>query len=329
MPRQPRLDYPGALQHVIGRGIDGLYIFKETKDKREFLKRIKDRLAENSLQIYAWCLMDNHFHCLIQTGKTSLAEFMRSIMTSYAIYYNKNHKRRGYLFQNRYKSIVCEADAYLLKLISYVHLNPVKAGMVSFSELKQYAWTGHKELMTTQEEKMIDRDEVLGLFGRTEKQALEGYTDYLKKELNSNEDFMGGGLIRSLGGLEEGMKTRGDERQMYDERILGSGDFVDEVLNQMETEEVSQGPFKDRDVLLTHLARHYEVDREAIVNSRTKAVHEARQVFIYLGSIFLGESLTALGKLLGISQSAASQARQRGQQAVNKKGLVKKLVNMK
>ena len=329
MPRQARLDYPGALHHVIGRGIDGLYIFNELKDKREFLHRIKKRLDESSLQIYGWCLMGNHFHLLIQTGKTSLAEFMRSIMTGYAIYYNKTHNRKGYLFQNRYKSILCETDGYLLKLISYVHINPIKARIVSLGKLKQYAWTGHKELMSQQQEEgLIDREEVLGFFGLTEKQAIETYMDYLKDELKSDEDMKGSGSLRSLGSKEES-KVQGDEKPMYDQRILGSRDFVEMVLNRLETEELPIVPFKDTIDLLTRLACYYQLDKEEILNSRTKEVREARHVFVYLGNIYLSESLTALGELLRINQSAASQARQKGQQVASKKGLVKKLTKIK
>jgi hypothetical protein len=165
--------------------------------------------------------MGNHFHILIQTGKTPLAEFMHSIMTGYAIYYNKTHNRKGHLFQNRYKSILCEADVYLLKLISYVHLSPIKARMVSLGKLKQYAWTGHKELMNRQEEGLINREEVLGFFGLTEKQAIETYMDYLKDELKSNEDMNGGGSVRSLWSNDEGSKVQEQEKQMYDKRILG------------------------------------------------------------------------------------------------------------
>ncbi len=317
------------MHHVIGRGIDGLYIFNELKDKREFLHRIKKRLDESSLQIYGWCLMGNHFHLLIQTGKTSLAEFMRSIMTGYAIYYNKTHNRKGYLFQNRYKSILCETDGYLLKLISYVHINPIKARIVSLGKLKQYAWTGHKELMSQQQEEgLIDREEVLGFFGLTEKQAIETYMDYLKDELKSDEDMKGSGSLRSLGSKEES-KVQGDEKQMYDKRILGSRDFVEMVLNRLETEELPIVPFKDTIDLLTRLACYYQLDKEEILNSRTKEVREARHVFVYLGNIYLSESLTALGELLRINQSAASQARQKGQQVASKKGLVKKLTKIK
>ena len=118
---QVRIDYPGAFHHVIGRGIKRRAIFKEEADKKSFLKRIKNQLAKSSMQCYAWCIMENYFYSLLQTGKTRLAEFIRRILTGYAVSYNKVHKRSGYLFQSKYKSIVirvfrkfCDKSGYLV-----------------------------------------------------------------------------------------------------------------------------------------------------------------------------------------------------------------------
>lgn len=113
MPRQARIDCPGALHHVIVRGIEGKDIFKEYYNKQELYTRLKKMWDKSGLRIYAWSIMSNHFHLLIQTGKTSLSEYMRALLTGYAINYNKRHKRKAYLFQNRYKSILCDRDEYL------------------------------------------------------------------------------------------------------------------------------------------------------------------------------------------------------------------------
>ena len=212
MPRQARIDYPGALHHVIVRGIEGKYILKEEYDKKELYTRLKDVLEKSNLQIYAWSMMSNHFHLAVQTGKTSLSVFMRRLLTGYAVNYNKRHKRRGYLFQNRYKSIVCDRDEYLLPLIRYIHLNPVKADMITYGRLKNYKWTGHMELMDGGEKGLIKRNEVLEFFGRTEGKAKSAYEEFIKEGLNSKEDFMGGGLIRSMGGIKAVLMC--NEKQM-------------------------------------------------------------------------------------------------------------------
>ncbi|MCK4603791.1 MAG: transposase [Deltaproteobacteria bacterium] len=148
MPRQPRLDAPGLLQHVMARRIERRKIFWDDKDRSSFLERLALILDETQTQCYAWALIPNHFHLLLRTGQTPLSKVMRRLMTGYAVTFNKRHKRSGHLFQNRYKSIVCEEDPYLLELIRYIHLNPLRAGLVKdLKELDRYPWTGHSAIL--------------------------------------------------------------------------------------------------------------------------------------------------------------------------------------
>ncbi len=130
MPRRARLDAPGTLHHVIGRGISGTKAFGTKRDKEDFLGRLAERCVEGSLAVYAWTLMDTHFHILVQTGDIPLSSSMRKLLTGYVVNFNRRHKRYGHLFQNRFKSIVCEQDPYLLELCRYIHLNPLRAGIV-------------------------------------------------------------------------------------------------------------------------------------------------------------------------------------------------------
>ena len=148
MPRQPRLDAPGLLQHVMARGIERRKLFRDDKDRGSFLERLAIILEETQTQCYAWALIPNHFHLLLRTGATPLSKVMRRLMTGYAVTFNKRHKRSGHLFQNRYKSVVCEEDAYLLELIRYIHLNPLRAKLVQdLKELDKYPWTGHSAIL--------------------------------------------------------------------------------------------------------------------------------------------------------------------------------------
>ena len=133
MPRQPRLDTSGALHHVMGRGIDGIELFARKSDRDDFQRRLENLSEVKALSVYAWALMDNHFHLLLRTGKRSLSKSMRKILTGYAVNVNRRHKRYGHLFQNRYKSILCEDDPYLLELTRYIHLNPLRGGLLAGS----------------------------------------------------------------------------------------------------------------------------------------------------------------------------------------------------
>lgn len=148
MPRQPRLDAPGLLQHVMARGIERRKLFRDDKDRKAFLDRLADIVEETQTQCYAWALIPNHFHLLLRTGPTPLSKVMRRLMTGYAMNFNKRHKRTGHLFQNRYKSVVCEEDPYLLELIRYIHLNPLRAKLVQdLEELDKYPWAGHSVIL--------------------------------------------------------------------------------------------------------------------------------------------------------------------------------------
>ena len=144
MPRQARLDAPGVLHHIMIRGIEGRKIFRNDKDRNGFLDRLEKILTMTETACYAWTFMPNHTHFLFRTGLASLSKVMRKLLTGYAVSFNHRYKRHGQLFRNRYKSIVCQEDAYLRELVRYIHLNPIRGGIVSgLKELNTYSllWT--------------------------------------------------------------------------------------------------------------------------------------------------------------------------------------------
>ena len=238
MPRQPRLDTPGALHHVIGRGIDGIEIFGDKKDRMDFLDRLKDLCESEAIIIYAWALMSNHYHLLLRTGKISLSNSMRKLLTGYVVNFNRRHKRYGHLFQNRYKSILCEDDPYLLELTRYIHLNPLRAGVVrDMNELNNYEWCGHSVIMGNIKGEWQDRDSILAYFGKRRKRATERYEEYISVGIKegSRPELVGGGLIRSLGGWSQVLSLRRAGSKIFsDERILGSSEFVKEAIRDVE-----------------------------------------------------------------------------------------------
>ncbi len=130
MPRSARLDAPGVLHHVMGRGIEKRKIFLHDQDRGDFINRLKELVKEGSMDIYAWALLPSHFHILCKTKERPLASSMRKLLTGYAVNFNRRHRRHGHLFQNRYKSILCQEEAYLAELVRYIHLNLLRAGIV-------------------------------------------------------------------------------------------------------------------------------------------------------------------------------------------------------
>jgi len=131
MPRTARIDISGILYHVIARGIERRDIFIDDDDRYSFVERLSALLEETGTTCFAWALLQNHFHLLLRTSQVKLATFMRRLLTGYAVVFNLRHERCGHLFQNRYKSLACQEDEYLLELVRYIHLNPLRAHIVS------------------------------------------------------------------------------------------------------------------------------------------------------------------------------------------------------
>lgn len=238
MPRQARLDAPGTLHHVIIRGIEKRRIVDNQEDRQDFVSRMGQIGSDTGTIIYAWSLMTNHAHILLRSGPFGLSKYMRRLLTGYAITYNLRHSRYGHLFQNRYKSIVCEEDTYFRELIRYIHLNPLRAQLVNtLLELDRYPWCGHSVIMGRFKNEWQDRDYVLSWFGKKQGEAKKAYRQYIQKGIaeGSRPELVGGGLIRSHGGWSQVISTRrhGD-RDLSDERILGSGDFVKHVLSEVD-----------------------------------------------------------------------------------------------
>ena len=165
MPRQSRIDAPGALHHIIARGIERSEIFKDDADRENFVERFGKIMEDTETRCYAWALIPNHFHLLLKTGSAPIATVMRRLLTGYAISHNKRHQRHGHLFQNRYKSILCEEDAYLKELVRYIHLNPLRTGIVKdLSALDKYPYTGHSTIMGRKPNTWQDVENILKLF---------------------------------------------------------------------------------------------------------------------------------------------------------------------
>ena len=137
----------------------------QIKTGKIFVNRLADLSMDGDLIVYAWSLMPNHFHLLLRTGRQPISRSMRKLLTGYVVNFNLRHKRYGHLFQNRYKSIICEDDPYLLELTRYIHLNPLRAGIVGEMEgLRDYRWAGHSAIMGRVKREWQDIGTVLGLF---------------------------------------------------------------------------------------------------------------------------------------------------------------------
>jgi len=312
MPRQSRLDAPGTLHHVIGRGIEGSKIFRDRGDREDFVDRLAKLCETKALSVYAWTLLGTHFHLLVRSGNQSLSQSMRQLLTGYVVNFNRRHKRYGHLFQNRYKSILCEEDPYLLELTRYIHLNPLRARVVKdLRELRVYPWAGHSAIMGKQERGWQDVGAVLGYFGRRKKGAMVAYEKYVREgmEKGRRPELVGGGLIRSMGGWSEvlSLRRRG-EKTVSDERILGSGEFIEQLLSEAEEKAKEtlgwRGRVPSLQTLLSKVSKRDGVEEKKVRGGdRRGSVVGVRKLFCQIAVRRLGYSGAAVARFLGVTTS--------------------------
>jgi REP element-mobilizing transposase RayT len=300
MPRAARIDHPDLLQHVIVRGIEKKPIFLDDADRNAFLRRLSLLLVETGTECLAWTLMRNHAHFLLRPRRDKLSTFMRRLLTGYAVTFNLRHRRTGHLFQNRYKSIVCEEEPYLLELVRYIHLNPLRAGAVGdMDALDRYPWSGHAVLMGARKLTGQNSAEVLGRFGATTRAARAAYRQFVSvgEGEGEREELCGGGLRRvMMTGVE-------DKPRMYDERVLGSGEFVQGLLGKSPISS-SDPSILPLEVLVEKVAEVFGVTVEDIRQpGRRKAVTDARSLISYLGFRRMGYTGEAVARILGITRS--------------------------
>ena len=323
MPRSAGLDVPGILHHVIIRGIERQDIFRDQADREDFVDRLSKLAPETRTSCYAWVLMTNHAHFLFRSGTCGLSELMRRLLTGYAVSFNRRHKRHGQLFQNRYKSIICQEDAYLKELVRYIHFNPLRAKMVEdFGALNRYAFSGHRLPAGKAECGWQDGDYVLGYFGESAAIASKRYLAYVEAgiALGRRPELVGGGLIRGLGGWAEvkKMRLKGMDRIKGDERIPGDSDFALSMLSSAKERFERSCRLKrlgyDLDRVAEKVAVIYEIDPDEIFQKgRRKTRADARGLFCYWCSSGLGMSLTELARKLEMTVSGAGYAAGRGE----------------
>jgi REP-associated tyrosine transposase len=326
MPRSARLDAPGVVHQVMIRGIERRNIFRDNKDRNDMIDRLSDLLPSTNASGYAWAFLPNHAHFLFRSGDQGLSTLMRRLLTGYAVRFNRRHKRHGQLFQNRYKSIICQEDKYLRELVRYIHLNPLRAKVVDdIKALNRYKYCGHSVILGKRVCDWQETKYVFSYFGTRVSQGRQGYYSYIKEGMDQGRrpELVGGGLIRSLGGWAEAKKLRlkGQDRIKGDERILGDGDFVMEVLTEANERMDRRYELKSRGYTVETLEQRvldlYQIGKEELYSkSRQKNRAEARSVLCYWAVRELGLEGTQMAKRLYMSQPGVAYAVKKGEKIV-------------
>jgi REP-associated tyrosine transposase len=328
MPRGPRLDYPGALHHVICRGIERRAIFRSDGDRRAFLDRLAALVQQANAGLYAWAFMPNHAHVLVRTGTVPLSQLAQRWLGSYATTFNLVHRRAGHLFQGRFKNVLVEEDPYFLELVRYIHLNPVRSRLpVTIDTLDTYPWTGHAVLLGKTRLAAQDSSFVLGRFAADLRRARIAYRNFVREGVSGGSlpDLEGGGLRRSSRGWElVANLKRGRELWEFDERVLGSSEFVRETL-----ERIGDGgaprprvdPICVLEPLCERVACRFSIaPAELCSASKRQEVLDARAILSYLAVRHHGLSFSAVARHLNVARQSIARGLVRAQRVFGEHG---------
>lgn len=322
MPRKARIDAPDSLHHIISRGIERRIIFHDDVDRDRFVDRLAGILADTQTSCLAWVLMPNHFHLLLKTGIVPIAKMMQRLLTGYVVTFNNRHGRCGKLFQNRYKSILCQEDTYFRELVRYIHLNPIRSGLVDdLASLDDYTYCGHGAITGSQSVDWQDKNAVLAVFGENAASARANYLEYMIKGVSQGrrDDLIGGGVIRSAGGWESVKLMRQQKVHIKgDERILGSSDFVAAVLLKAHEDMTRISDLRqkgyDLDRIIDRASELFGIPAKELVRpGKQPRKVQARSVVAYWSVRLLKIDGTSVGKKLALTQSAVSRAVKRGE----------------
>lgn len=175
MARKPRVHYEGAVYHVIARGNNRARVFGTDEEKLKYLEIIEDYKKRYGFRLYAYVVMDNHVHLLLQVGKIPLAKIMQGIQQRYTQYYNWQRKQSGHVFEQRYKAFICEEESYLMNLICYIHQNPVRANI---PEGIDYRWSSH-HFYVKKTNGLVNVDFILRTLSSDLEKAMDHYIDLM------------------------------------------------------------------------------------------------------------------------------------------------------
>jgi putative transposase len=285
MARPLRILYPGAVYHITSRGNERKAVFRSIRDREKFLEYLESAVDKYQALIHAYCLMDNHYHLLLETPSGNLPRIMRHINGAYTTYFNVKRDRAGHLFQGRYKAILVEKDEYAKELSRYIHLNPVRAKMVEAPE--EYVWSSYQSYIGIKKTpKWLFRDFILGYFGKKSSVAQIGYRGFVESLINK--------------------EYQSPISEMVNSTILGSAAFIGFVKDNF-----LKGTKPDKNIpALSTLADTVKIDDifDAVAAEFGKERAICRSVKLYLSQRLTDEKLKDIGGRFGIGESGVSQA---------------------
>ena len=303
MGRQLRIEYPCAHYHVTARGNERKDVFKSERDRDKFLFYLESAVLRYGAVIHSYCLMNNHYHLLLETPSGNLSQIMQHINGAYTNYFNAKRKRSGHLFQGRYKAILVEADEYALELSRYIHLNPVRASASVVPD--EYRWSSYRDFIGLREAPTwLNTALILGFFGTSKATTQEKYRNFVEEFIGKEQESP---LVRVVAAT-----------------ILGSKDFVAEIQERHVDTKASDRNLPALRQLVNRPAidQIIEMTKEAFGDNKCLAGKAA----IYLCHRYSGAKLREIGERFGVKDSAVSQSSRRFEIGLGKDKELKKTV---
>lgn len=292
MARKPRIHAPGAIYHVILRGNARQDIFADDKDRYRFYEILQQSQDRFHFRINAFCLMNNHVHLALQVGDVPLSRIMQNISLRYTQWFNWRHNKSGHVFQGRYKALMVDADAYLLELVAYIHLNPVRAYMVDQPE--QHVWSSHRSYLGKEVLPWVETGAVLAQFSAKIRGARAKFSDFVGERMS------------------DGRRKEFHGEKCCDSRIIGDSDFVDAVLTKSDSLP-EQKP--DVNTVVTAVKKLFNIDDQRLRGSgQERVASEARSVAAWATLELSSGKLTELAKQVGRDPSTLTCAVRRLEQ---------------
>jgi REP element-mobilizing transposase RayT len=313
MARKTRIEFPGVFYHVLARGNNKQVIFKDDQDYNVYIIRLKRYHERYKFILYAYTLMPNHIHLLIETGITPLSKIMQGIQQSYTYYYHKKYESVGHLFQGRYKAILCQRDTYLLELVRYIHLNPVRAALVASPE--DYLWSSHRAYLGYLNQPFVKKDLIFRMFSEDESVAEKKYLQFIRDGIDN-----------------------GHQNALYnviDQRYLGNPKFVEKVKQKIKSQDKTENQNREQNIhdmqclllikkktlpeILKIVTETTGVHTESILgNSREQLISRARSLFVLVAARRAGISNKSLAEFLGRDASSISNMIRRVEEKINR-----------
>jgi len=297
MSRPLRIEYPDAWYHVMSRARRGQEAFPAREDYYSFIDLLKDTAEMFNMRVAAYCLMTTHYHLLIQTPDANLSRCMRHINGVYTQRYNARNGCDGTLFRGRYKSILIDADSYLLELVRYIHRNPLRAGIVG--KLKDYPWSSHNGYISKAKKwEWLHKNYILDMFSKDKSLQITAYKRFIStEELGELIEHYSKKNISSIFGSEKFIKWVKDRfpKKKKEKEIPESKKLCPEVID-----------------IKSAVCNHYKIEDADFFKSRRGVENEARDLAIYMLRVIRGERLTIIGQEFNLNNySSVSTAIER------------------